>query len=249
VQVATRRRATQRERTGIWAGYVRVSTARQDLSPEVQRARIAAKGVLLDAEVDVFEERESGKTINGRPIFASLLERLDRGEFDGLIVAKLDRLSRNTRDFLELVERAQRNGWALVILDLDLDTSTAAGRLVATMFAAVAEWERGVISERTSAALQVKKDQGVKLGTPVATDPATVGLIVALAGEGLSSRAIAARLRDEGVRTATGKRGWSSSTVAGIIRAAREAGSAPTAVLSLAYTVGCSVAPVCVLGS
>jgi DNA invertase Pin-like site-specific DNA recombinase len=213
----------QRGATGKWAGYVRVSTVKQDLGPDVQRARIAAKAVLLgDVALDIYEERESGKNLNGRPVLLDLLDLLDAGTYDGLIVAKLDRLSRNTQDFLELVDRAQRNGWSLVVLDLDLDTSTAAGRLVATMFAAVAEWERGVIGERTSAALQVRKAQGVKLGTPKVTPPATVRKIMRLADAGLSSRAIAAKLTRDGVPTATGKStSWASTTVAGIVRAQR----------------------------
>ena len=227
VHVVIRRRATEREPTGVYAGYVRVSTATQDLSPEVQRDRITAQAVILGGvELAMFEERESAKTVEARPVLTDVLRRLDGGEFDGLIVSKLDRLARNTRDFLALVDRALRNGWSLVVLDLNFDTSTATGRLIATVLSAIAEWERGVISERTIAALAVKRDQpGVRLGTPKVTDPETVVRIMTLADEGLSSRAIAARLQEDGVRTATGKTTWSSSTVSGIVRTAREASS------------------------
>jgi DNA invertase Pin-like site-specific DNA recombinase len=218
--MASRRPTTQREPTGIYAGYVRVSTAKQDLGPDVQRARIAAKAVIMgDVNVTVVEERESAKTVSRRPILTDLLKRLDAGEFDGLIVAKLDRLARNTRDFLALVDRALSSGWSLIVLDLDFDTSTATGRLISTMISAIAEWERGVISERTSAALAVKRAQGVKLGTPKVSSRAAVARIMALSGQGLSSRAIAAQLRDEGVLTTTGKSEWASSTIAAIIRA------------------------------
>lgn len=226
--------STEREPTGSYASYVRVSTAQQDLGPDVQRARIAAKALLMggsDVPVPVVEFEEHGvsaKTVNGRPVLTDLLVRLDAGEFDGLIVAKLDRLCRNTQDFLGLVDRALRHGWSLVVLDVDVNTGTATGRLMATMLSAIAEWERGVISERTSAALQIKRSQGVKLGTPRVTAPETVARIAALSREGLSTRAIAERLAVEGVTTVSGRPSWSSSTIAALLRAHRRVSSLPS---------------------
>jgi DNA invertase Pin-like site-specific DNA recombinase len=206
---------TQRENAGRFAGYVRVSTMLQDVSPEVQRARIAERA---SAPVTWFEERESGKTVNGRPVLSDVLNRLDGGEFDGLIVAKLDRLSRNAQDFLALVDRAVAHGWALIVLDLDLDTTTAAGRLVATMFAAVAEWERGVISERTRAALAMKREQGVVLGRRQSLPDDVVRRVVAERATGRSLPMIAAGLVADGVPTGQGGLSWYPSTVAAVLR-------------------------------
>jgi DNA invertase Pin-like site-specific DNA recombinase len=200
---------------------VRVSTTRQDLSPEVQRDLLAARAAAHGLALDVHEERVTATSLAKRDVLASLLDRLDAGEADALLVSKLDRLARSVRDFLDIVDRSRAKGWTLIVLDLDFRSDTATGRFIAQILAAVSEWEAAIISERTAEALAVKRSQGAKLGTPVATDPGTVARIVELAGEGLSSRAIAARLQAEGVRTAMGKSEWSSSTVAGIIRAER----------------------------
>ena len=81
-------------------------------------------------------------------------------EADVLVVAKLDRLSRTTRHLLEVVDQAERCGFGFLAVDTDVDSTTPAGRLVVTMMAGVAEWERRVIGERTKAALAVKKAQG-----------------------------------------------------------------------------------------
>jgi len=79
-----------------------------------------------------------------RPALNGALDRLDRGEADVLVVAKLDRLSRSVRDFANLVERATQNGWALVALDIDVDTSTPTGELMANIYGSVAQWKEGL---------------------------------------------------------------------------------------------------------
>ena len=78
------------------------------------------------------------------------------GEADAVVVAKLDRLSRSVVDAGRLLEEARKRGFNIVALDLGLDLSTPTGELVANVLAAVAQWERRMIGQRTSEALQVK---------------------------------------------------------------------------------------------
>ena len=123
------------------------------------------------------------------------------------------------RDLLDLVGRADREGWSLALLDLDLDTTTAAGRLVLTVFAAVAAWERDVIAERTSAALQAKKAAGHRLGRPVEQSSAARERVRELRATGASLGATARALNAEGVATARGGR-WHASSVRSLERSA-----------------------------
>ena len=99
------------------------------------------------------------------------LRTIEGGEADALVVAKLDRLSRSLIDFAGLIERSRRRGWAIVVLDLGVDTTTPVGELVANVMAAVAQWERRAIGQRTREALAVRRAQGVRLGRPRAIPP------------------------------------------------------------------------------
>jgi len=158
--------------TGSWltVGYVRVSTeeqAREGLSLEAQAARIrawaAAQGLAL-AEI-VVEAGASGKTLD-RPRLGELLARVRAGAVGAIVVTKLDRLTRRTRDLLELVEDVLRpQGVELVSLSEQLDTRTPGGVLMLTMLGAVAQMERELIGERTRAALAYKRERGERLGT------------------------------------------------------------------------------------
>ena len=87
------------------------------------------------------------------------------------------------------LERAQREGWNLVALDVGLDLSTSEGQRVASQFRFVADWERRMSSERTREALARTREQGVKLGTPRRTPEATVAKIKRLRGQGMTLRA------------------------------------------------------------
>jgi DNA invertase Pin-like site-specific DNA recombinase len=120
------------------------------------------------------------------------------------------------------MDRAARECWALIVLDLGLDTTTLMGRFTANLFANIAELERGMIAERTSAALQAAKAQGKRLGVGNRVlDPQLLQRIVNMhqAGEGLT--AIANRLNDEGVPTSRGGSKWWPSTVKGALESDR----------------------------
>ena len=210
-------------------GYIRVSTGGQvesgaglEAQREAIHAAVRARGwTLVRIEEDA---GASGGALTGRPALAAALEALKAGEAGALVAAKLDRISRSAYDATGLLRRAQREGWALVALDFGLDTSTPVGELTATVMAAVAQWERRAISERTKVALARKRAQGVRLGRRREMPDAVLARIVSERGAGASTPAIARGLNADGVPTVQGGARWYPSTVQKAIRtAAREA--------------------------
>lgn len=200
--------------------YYRVSTDEQAASGnglEAQAATVTAateaRGWTLAAELT--DEGRSGAHLR-RPALLDALERLDRGEADALVVAKLDRLSRSVLDFAAITERAKRRGWSVVALDVDVDTSTPTGELVANITSSVAQWERRIIGARTSEALQAMKARGVRLGRPVDLPAAVRHRIATERAEGKTLRAIANELNTEAVPTARGG-AWHASTVRAVL--------------------------------
>ena len=203
-------------------GYVRVSTEEQADSGaglQAQRAALVAEAARRGFDlVHVFEDAgASGKAISGRPGLTAALEAVETGQADGLVVAKLDRLSRSLLDFTELMEHSRRRRWTLIALDLGVDTSTPAGEMLANVLAVFAQFERRLIGQRTREALAVKREQGVRLGRPRSLSDDVRRRIVRDRRKGLSLSAIAAALNDEGVPTAQGGRRWYPSTVRAIV--------------------------------
>lgn len=137
-------------------GYCRVSTRDQDT--ELQRAALKKAGCKR-----VFEETASGATAN-RPALAAALDHLREG--DALVVWRLDRLARSLKQLIDTVEHIEEQGANLVSLNEKLDTSTPSGRLVFHVFGALAEFERGLIRERTRAGLDAARAQGRRGGRP-----------------------------------------------------------------------------------
>lgn len=203
-------------------GYVRVSSEKQadsQLSLKAQKAAIQAEcerrswilvTILEDAAV-------SGKSTEKRPGLEAARGMLRAGAAECLIVSKLDRLSRSVVDFGKLIEEAQSEHWSLVVLDQQLDMTTANGRMVAGVLMQFAQFERELASERTKAALQQKRAEGVKLGRNVSTPPRVVARIRREHDNGKSLRAIAAGLNDDAIPTAQGGAAWHASTVKAIL--------------------------------
>lgn len=203
-------------------GYTRVSTeeqGRSGLGLDAQRLKIERHVEYKEWElVGIFEDVASGKSTNGRHGLDQALECL-RGPncAEVLIVAKLDRLSRSVADFAAIMARAQAEGWGLVALDLDIDTTTPNGELVANMMAALSQWERRIIGERTKDALAAARAKGVHLGRKVDVDEKLRRRIKGLRSRGWSYPAIAKKLNDESLPTLRGGREWYPSTVRGIL--------------------------------
>lgn len=184
-----------------------------------QRAKVAAECDRRGWRTlgEYADEGISAKTIENRPGLVAALDVLDQGGAASLVVAKLDRLSRSVHDFTGLVDRAQRLGWAMVVLDIGVDTSTATGEMMSNILASFAQFERKLIGERTSAALQVKKRAGIRLGRPDRSPPEVVIRVCVRRAEGATLRAIAAELNADGVPPSQGGQTWRASSVASVL--------------------------------
>ena len=150
-------------------GYVRVSTEKQadvGISLEAQTEKIQAMAVVQGLELDevIIDAGESAKSLS-RPGMERLLQLVDSGAAETVIVAKLDRLTRSVKDLAELLEHFNRRGASLVSVAESLDTGSASGRLVLNIMTAVSQWEREAIGERTRDALSHKKAKGERVGT------------------------------------------------------------------------------------
>ena len=203
-------------------GYVRVSTEEQGQSGagiEAQKSAILNEAQRRGWEqVTIIEDvGVSGRDLN-RPGIRAALETLERGEASTLVVAKLDRLSRSMLDFAGIMEMAQEQGWALVALDVSVDTTTPAGEAMANVMATFAQFERRLIGQRTREALAQKRKQGVRLGRPPAIKPALARRIRAEREKGGTLREIADRLNAEGVPTPRGGKEWRPSSLEAVLR-------------------------------
>lgn len=225
------------------AGYARVSTAeqgREGVSLDAQADRIRrycdAQGLPL-ASVYVDAGVSGGTPIARRPKGADLLAAIERRDVTAIVALKLDRLFRSTLDCLQTVQEWDRRRVSLHLIDFNggtLDTRSAMGRFFLTMAAGFAEMERALIGERTSAALQHLKRQGVRLGgvpygfstarpggplEPNAGELGAVREILRLRGSGdpaTSFRAIAEHLTRAGHLTRHGGP-WKAETVRRIV--------------------------------
>ena len=151
-------------------GYVRVSReeqARKGVSLEVQEEKVRQLAALHGLElVEVVPDPGlTAKTLK-RPGLSRVLAMLKSGEADGVVIAKLDRLTRSIRDWQTLIERyfGEKPGKTLLSVSDSVDTRTAAGRMVLNIIMTVAQWEREAIGERTRDALQFKRRSGQRAG-------------------------------------------------------------------------------------
>ena len=153
----------------VFFGYGRVSTGTQ--STENQRVELAQAGYHIPDDFWFSDQGISGKTCaTQRPEFSNLLTRIRSDET--LVVSKLDRLGRDAVDVMQTIRLLGDRNVKVVVLQLgSTDLTSAAGKLLLTMLAAVAEMERDLLVERTQAGLQRAKAQGKKLGRPTKTTP------------------------------------------------------------------------------
>jgi site-specific DNA recombinase len=220
-------------------GYVRVSTeeqASEGVSLEAQRAKLEAYARLYELDLVAVEVDAgvSAKTLE-RPGLRRALARLAGGDVEGLLIAKLDRLSRSVADWNALIEShfGPGGGRQLFSVADSIDTRTAAGRLVLNVLMSVAQWERETIVERTRDAMAHKRTRSERVGqVPFGHDLAPDGRTLVpndrelgalasirrLEAEGWSLRRIAAELTRLEVPTKNGRTNWSHSTVADILK-------------------------------
>nr|WP_176704901.1 recombinase family protein [Arthrobacter sp.]AXV46247.1 TniR resolvase [Arthrobacter sp.] len=161
-------------------GYMRVSKADGSQTTDLQRDALIAAGMGPDS---LYEDRASGKK-DDRPQLAACLKALRQG--DTLVVWKLDRLGRDLRHLVNIVHDLTERGIGLRVLTgqgAAIDTTTASGKLVFGIFAALAEFERELISERTLAGLASARARGRKGGRPYKMTAAKVRLARASMGQ------------------------------------------------------------------
>ncbi len=225
-------------------GYVRVSTERQateGVSLEAQEARIrawaAAQGLEV-ASVHVDAGLSGGKAENRPGLQAALSDACRRHA--PLVVYSLSRMARSTKDALAIAERLDKAGADLVSLSEAIDTTSAAGKMVFRMLAVLAEFERDLVSERTTSALAFKRRQGYRVSrqlpygyrldsqdergkwrlAEVPEEQAAIRLMVDLREAGLSLRAIAEELERRQIKRQNGAHVWPSNVVLMILRRA-----------------------------
>ena len=144
------------------AMYCRVSTNRQ--TNDNQKVRLIQYAEANNLEYDLFEEVES--TRKTRPIKQELLTQLRNGEYKAVVVFKLDRYARSSRELILEVQELTNKGIGFISISDNLDFSSSTGRLHFHILAAFAEFERSLISERTIEGIARTKAQGTVLGRP-----------------------------------------------------------------------------------
>lgn len=141
-------------------GYARVSSAGQNLDAQINQ--------LNDVKCEkIFREKVSGRQKEGRQQLRILLETVKEG--DSIVVTKLDRFARSTKDALNIIEELNKKGVALIVLNMGgdrVDTSTPIGKLMITVLAGIAEFEADMIRERQLEGIQEAKRRGVYKGRP-----------------------------------------------------------------------------------
>jgi site-specific DNA recombinase len=205
--------------------YARVSTQMQvndgmSLDAQERDLKRAAEHAGFTKFELLREEGRSGKSIKGRPILSSALERLDKGEAAAIFVTRIDRLARSTQDFLSIVDRANNNNWRIVMLDLNLDTASYQGRFVVTIMSALAEMERAIIAERQKDVHRDRREKGkvwgIDLGLKTKVSAEVRSQISEYRSLGMSYGKIAEKLNDEKIPPTRGAK-WYASTVHNLV--------------------------------
>lgn len=217
-------------------GYVRVSSeeqVRDGVSLSAQEAKIRAYAELygLDLVEVIVDAGVSAKNLK-RLGLQRALSMLESGEADGLVIMKLCRLTRSISDWATLIEGYFGKQYALLSVSDQIDTRTAAGRLVLNVLISVAQWEREAIGERTSTALQYKKAQGEHVGrvpfgftlvegklAPIEEEGSIAVMAQELRANGATLKQIASELNARQITTRTGNQ-WHPTSIKRILERA-----------------------------
>ncbi len=163
-------------------GYARVSTDDQDLTIQTQQ-------LLADGCERIFGEKASGANA-ARPELGRLLEHIRAGDI--VVVSRLDRLARSTTDLLALADRFKASGAGLrSIAEPWADTTSAAGTMVMTIFAGIAQFERSLILERTTTGRIAAQQRGVRFGRPPKHTPERIQMVMQSLAAGMSVAEVA----------------------------------------------------------
>lgn len=198
--------------------YARVSTEEQ-----------AKHGASLDSQVNVLSqvaesrgwnlhvirEQASGKSMTrrARPLLNDALDMLAKGDAQYLLAIRIDRISRNVEEFARLMTISRKQSWAMVLSEMDLDTTTSQGEFMANVQISVAQYERRLIGDRTKAGLAQRKAEGVQLGRRATLPIEVVQRIKQERSDGATLTAIANGLESDNVPTAQGGAKWYPATI------------------------------------
>lgn len=172
-------------------GYARVSTQDQNLDRQIDNLKAAGCE-------RIYQEKMTG-TKSDRPQYRLMLDVLRHGDI--LVTDSFSRLSRSTKDLLDLVDKLNASGVHLVSLKENLDTTTATGKLMLTMLSALSQFERDLIAERTADGLKAARARGRQGGRPrIGTEKEKRQALAMYKSNAMSNRDIAKRF---GVSTAT----------------------------------------------
>jgi site-specific DNA recombinase len=219
-------------------GYPRVSTEEQfkdGVSIDAQIAKIKAYCLLYGLNlVDIIVDAGVSAKSLKRPGLQAALAMLKAKKADGIVVTKLDRLSRSVKDWNVLIDLyfGEKAGKMLCSVNDQIDTRTAAGRLVLNVLMSVAQWEREATGERTRDALQHKISKGERVGkvlfgydladdgvnlVPNIAEQAVIAEIRRLRYDGFSLREIGVELTRQGIGTKEGNCSWGHQAIARIL--------------------------------
>jgi len=174
-------------------GYARVSTHKQDLALQ--------KDALLQFGCEVVYEETGSGAKNDRPELLNVLKALRSG--DALVVWKLDRLSRSIKDLINIVNDLNNRGVQFVSITDNIETTTPSGKLIFHIFSALAEFERGIIRERTSAGLKAARARGRKGGRKRKLSMAQIKSIRTILDSEENERSVEEIARDYGASRST----------------------------------------------
>lgn len=219
----------------IVSGYVRVSTQEQadsGVSLAAQKEKVELYCRLHNLELAcIYEDAGTSAKNMNRPGLLQLLSALERKQIQGVVIVKLDRLSRSIADFNTLINRYFKERFVLHSVTDAINTETAAGRLVLNVMMSVAQWEREAIGERTSEALRHKQNKGEYIGGNIpfgydilpdgklvtnATEQEVITIIISMKNNGFSFNRIAKELNGQGKTTKHGRQ-WYAQTVSNVV--------------------------------
>ncbi len=204
--------------------YIRVSKLSTDdqlgISLSVQEHKIKQYAELYNHTIIgvVKDVGLSAKNMN-REGFLKIIDMVKKKEIEGVIIYKLDRLTRNVGDLSEIIDLFNNNKISLISISENLDSITATGRMVLNMICTVAQWERETIGERTSAVLKYKRDKGLKYTKdpiygfklqqnqlkPIQEEQDTINIILDLFNNGVSYSSISNQLNMKKLKPRSGK--------------------------------------------
>jgi DNA invertase Pin-like site-specific DNA recombinase len=202
----------------VLVGYTRLAIGDRDGDLQRQASAISKASRDRCWQVrQIVAERAPGGDLNRR-ILAATLNSVRRGDYNGLVVARLDRLICSLAQFRHLFDDACQSGWVLVVIDAGIDLSTPAGSVKADELARAADYDRQLTSMRTAEALAAKRLAAMRLGRPRTCPDGVLERVARLRVSGATLTSIAEELNEDVIPTPGGGRQWYASHVSRLLK-------------------------------